>query len=75
MDFILVIFLFIVGYTFVFFFRQKVRSRNELRLGEEISSDLSEEFDLSNHGNSGLDELTKWLEDEQLKDELEKYKE
>ncbi|MEC8419793.1 MAG: hypothetical protein VXZ32_01585 [Verrucomicrobiota bacterium] len=75
MDFILVIFLFIVGYTFVFFFRQKVRSRNELRLGKEISSDLSEEFDLSNHGNSGLDELTKWLEDEQLKDELEKYKE
>lgn len=75
MNFILVIFLFIVGYTFVFFFRQKVRSRNELRLGKEISSDLSEEFDLSNHGNSGLDELTKWLEDEQLKDELEKYKE
>lgn len=75
MDFILVIFLFIFGITFVFFFRRKVRSRNELRLSEEISSDLLEEFDLSNHGNSGLDELTKWLEDEQLKDQLEQFKE
>ena len=71
----MVIFLFIFGITFVFFFRRKVRSRNELRLGEEISSDLLEEFDLSNHGNSGLDELTKWLEDEQLKDQLEQFKE
>lgn len=74
MDFIFVIILFLLGFVFVFFFQQKIRNRNELRLGEEISSDLLEEFDLSNEDNSGLDELTKWLEEEQLKDQLENHK-
>lgn len=74
MDFIFVIILFLLGFTFVFFFQQKIHNKNELRLGEEISSDLLEEFDLSNEDNSGLDELTKWLEEEQLKDQLENHK-
>lgn len=74
MDFIFVIILFLLGFVFVFFFQQKIRNSNELRLGEEISSDLLEEFDLSNEDNSGLDELTKWLEEEQLKDQLENHK-
>ena len=74
MDFIFVIILFLLGFAIVFFFQQKIRNRNELRLGEEISSDLLEEFDLSNEDNSGLDELTKWLEEEQLKDQLENHK-
>ena len=74
MDFIFVIILFLLGFVFVFFFQQKIRNKNELRLGEEISSDLLEEFDLSNEDNSGLDELTKWLEEEQLKDQLENHK-
>ena len=74
MDFIFVIILFLLGFTFVFFFQQKIHNKNELRLGEEISSDLLEEFDISNEDNSGLDELTKWLEEEQLKDQLENHK-
>ena len=74
MDFIFVIILFLLGFAIVFFFQQKIRNRNELRLGEQISSDLLEEFDLSNEDNSGLDELTKWLEEEQLKDQLENHK-
>ena len=74
MDFIFLIILFLLGFAIVFFFQQKIRNRNELRLGEEISSDLLEEFDLSNEDNSGLDELTKWLEEEQLKDQLENHK-
>ena len=74
MDFIFVIILFLLGFAIVFFFQQKIRNRNELRLDEQISSDLLEEFDLSNEDNSGLDELTKWLEEEQLKDQLENHK-
>ena len=74
MDFIFVIILFLLGFAIVFYFQQKIRNRNELRLGEQISSDLLEEFDLSNEDNSGLDELTKWLEEEQLKDQLENHK-